>query len=192
MSENGGSGRNSDDGDDDPDAPREDGPDQSRESEPDPSGENTADQSEGSDADRSRERRPAEVVSLSLDATLELLADADRRAVLDCLADAPDGTATVADLAEHVADRRADATGERPDEDDVLQTIHHVHVPKLADAGVVDYDPRSREVRYWGSDRLETWLQRVQNDERSGDDQSGDGERSSDEQSGDDRSESDG
>jgi hypothetical protein len=37
--------------------------------------------------------------------------------------------------------------------------LHHNHLPRLADAGVVDYDPRSKTIRTWGDDRVETCLE---------------------------------
>lgn len=144
MADNGDDGRDPDDGGNDADQPRESRPDRSDES-----------TSGRSDDDRVGK------ASLSLDATLELLANRDRRAILSYLMDAPDGTATVNELVEHLLDRKTERTGERPGPDHVATTLHHVHVPKLADAGVVDYDARSREIRYWGSDRLEAWHERI-------------------------------
>lgn len=101
------------------------------------------------------------VASLSLDATLELLANHDRRRVLGYLMDDSDGTATVEELVDHVAEKRAERTDDALDTDQIETRLHHVHIPKLADAGVVEYDHRSGEVRYWGEDRLEAWHDRV-------------------------------
>ncbi|WP_202932535.1 DUF7344 domain-containing protein [Halorussus salinus] len=109
--------------------------------------------------------RPAERVTLSLDATLELLANHDRRAVLSYLREGSDRTATVDELTDYLVERRTVRTGERPARSHVRSTLHHIHVPKLVDAGVVDYDPRTEEVRYWGSERLETWHDRIERDE---------------------------
>jgi hypothetical protein len=39
--------------------------------------------------------------------------------------------------------------------------LHHVTLPKLADAGFIDYDPRSETVRYRESDPVEMWLNHV-------------------------------
>ncbi|MFC4449415.1 DUF7344 domain-containing protein [Halorussus aquaticus] len=113
------------------------------------------------DGDSRNEDRPVDGVSLSLDATFELLAHADRRVILRYLRDAPGESATRDELADHLASERAEQSGERPDRDRVLSTLHHVHVPKLVDAGVADYDARTGEIRYWGSDRLEEWHDRV-------------------------------
>ncbi len=127
-------------------------------------GDDRNDESERDGADSSADR-PAGRVALSLDATLELLANHDRRAVLSYLRDAPGATATTGDLTDYLVERRAARTGERPARSHVRSTLQHIHVPKLADAGVVDYDARTDEVRYWGSERLETWHDRIERDD---------------------------
>ncbi|WP_128477699.1 DUF7344 domain-containing protein [Halorussus pelagicus] len=110
----------------------------------------------------SRADPPAGNVTLSLDATLELLANHDRRAIISYLRDASRRTATADELADHLVERRAERTGERPGRSHVLSTLHHIHIPKMVDAGVVDYDARTQEIRYWGSDRLERWHERIE------------------------------
>lgn len=104
-------------------------------------------------------------VSLSLDAILSLLAHYQRRDVLGYLADRPDQTCSIDECVAHVMKREEDRTGTRPGHDQVATILHHVHVPKLTDAGLLEYDPRSRQLRYGGHDRLETWLDRIQADE---------------------------
>lgn len=100
-------------------------------------------------------------VRLSLNATLEILAHHHRREILCILTNAPDHTATVDEL----INREAERTDERPGHDEIEVAIHHVHLPKMADAGVVEYDARSQELRYWRNDRLEDLLEYVQSEE---------------------------
>lgn len=100
--------------------------------------------------------------SLSLDAVLHVLADRYRRDLLRYLIDKDDETATVEECTNHLIEREAERTGERPAYDQVEVRLHHVHVPKLSDTGVIEYDPRSREFRYWGHARLEAWLDRIE------------------------------
>jgi len=50
------------------------------------------------------------------------------------------------DLADRVAERESDGD----DCETVAIALHHVHLPKLAEGGVIDYDPRSETVRYCG------------------------------------------
>ncbi|WP_137283576.1 DUF7344 domain-containing protein [Halorussus salinisoli] len=142
MSDNGGNERDSDDSDDSA---------------------TSDDRAAGGRPEASSDQLPATGVSLSLDATLELLAHYDRRAILGYLRDTSDDTATIDELVDHLVAKKTEQTGEQPGRDHVLSTLHHVHVPKLADAGVIDYDARNKEIRYWGSDRLEEWYDRIRN-----------------------------
>lgn len=96
--------------------------------------------------------------TLSLDAILELLASAQRREILRALRDESDHTATVDELVAHVVDRETQRTGTRPGRDQIEMMFHHVHLSKLVDAGLVEYDARSQELRYWSHDQLEDLL----------------------------------
>jgi len=73
-----------------------------------------------------------------------LLANDRRRHLLDIL-EGVDATVRVRRLAERIGEREA-AVDERVDVESVLLTLHHVHLPKLADADVVAYDPEDRTV----------------------------------------------
>lgn len=100
----------------------------------------------------------------SLDDLLKLLADRRRRYVLYYLDDAEDDVVTLDELSDHVADRReawsanTDGTGvvalER-----VRVGLHHNHLPRLADAGLIDYDGRTQTVRNWREPALMDWAQ---------------------------------
>ena len=74
-------------------------------------------------------------------ADLSILADERRRTVLRCLRSAAEPIA-VADLARDVTGRERDVdVGEFPADaiESVYVDLHHVHLPKLADAGYVRY-----------------------------------------------------
>ncbi|WP_198661980.1 ArsR/SmtB family transcription factor [Halorussus litoreus] len=146
MSNDGGDDRGPEDGEENRDCENED------------DGEHPHQACEGSD------QPAADAVSLSLDETLEILANYERRRILGYLMNAPSATASADELVEHLLAQQADA-GDRPGRGHVTATLHHVHLPKLADAGVVDYDPRSQEVRYWSDDRLEEWYDCICEDE---------------------------
>lgn len=65
------------------------------------------------------------------DRTFRLLADDERRTLLGLLLD--EGTSTVDSLRDCIAD----------DDEDTRHAdirLHHIHLPKLADAGLVDHD----------------------------------------------------
>ena len=58
-------------------------------------------------------------------------------------------TATVTNLGAYISEHH------RPDEEEttVAISLHHATLPKLADAGLIEYDPRSHTARYSGPSR---------------------------------------
>lgn len=101
-------------------------------------------------------------VSLSLDTILSLLAHHQRRDLLRYLMETPDQARSLEECVHHLTEREAERTGERPPQDQVETALHHSHIPKLRDAGVCEYDPRTQDLRYWGNDTLEAWLNRIE------------------------------
>jgi DNA-binding transcriptional ArsR family regulator len=70
-----------------------------------------------------------------------LLAAPERRLILSVLRERDGGPVTLDSLARAVRDRLADSDRDRsPTKHDLRVSFHHVHLPKLADAGVVEYD----------------------------------------------------
>ena len=110
----------------------------------------------GDNENESAESRP-----LSIDTVLELLSECERRKLLEYLIEGEDDTATVEELLDHLVDDEADRTGEIPSRARFKTSLYHVHLPKLANAGILDYDSRSRQVRYYGHAQLETWIERI-------------------------------
>jgi len=74
---------------------------------------------------------------LVLDAVFECLSEQRRREVIAELR--VRGSASLRELVDAVAH-----TGDRPER--VELELHHRHLPKLADAGLVEYDPQDRVV----------------------------------------------
>ncbi|MFC4438393.1 MULTISPECIES: DUF7344 domain-containing protein [Natrialbaceae] len=109
----------------------------------------------------------------SLDLVFDLLSNRQRRYVLYYLYEQPDGVATVDELTDHVvALEHRTASSEGEDASDVhretIRTeLQHVHLPKLADAGMVEHDQRSDTVRYWSQPSLEEWLEHAHHKEIS-------------------------
>ena len=99
---------------------------------------------------------------LSLDEVFELLADRRRRLVIYVLAEQPGRAMAFDDLVDAVVELAADLGG-RPwiDEkrDDLAAELYQHHLPKLADAGLLEYDVRSRTVRYWHQPTVEKWTE---------------------------------
>lgn len=92
----------------------------------------------------------------SLDAALDVLANQRRRYALYYLQDQT--TATLREVAHQVAIWESEGDTEAVESvsiERVYIDFYHHHLPKLADASVVDYDPREELVRYDCPDLLE-------------------------------------
>lgn len=79
---------------------------------------------------------------------LDVLSDQNRRSVLSYLQESSSDVATLEDLVDHISTR------EVRDDRQLAITLHHVTLPKLAEAGLVEYDPRSNTVRYEGDSEV--------------------------------------
>lgn len=99
---------------------------------------------------------------LGTDAALRLIADRKRRNVLRYLSEHDADWVRVSELARSLPEM----AGQSPREpvSDVVVELHHIHLPKLAEAGVVDYDPDARTVRYHEHAKLEALLAAVADD----------------------------
>lgn len=81
-----------------------------------------------------------------VDDLFDALSNRRRRYVLSYLQNLDDDAAELSELTAGVLARGTGRTDDRGDE--VATTLHHVHLPKLAKCGLVDYDSRSGTVRY--------------------------------------------
>lgn len=108
--------------------------------------------------------------SYATDVLLEAMANRRARYVLSYLDSASVDVLDLEELADGVAEWEVEA-GVATDLEDcrhrVAVDLHHNHLPKLADAAIVDYDPRSKMVRNWGDERIETCLELFEAVERS-------------------------
>lgn len=102
-------------------------------------------------------RRILDTTQEGWDDVLAALAHRHRRIVLSVLAE-HEGTMTRADLATEAIDREHDV----PDEgqptltaSELLVQLHHVHLPKLHQAGLVSYDAAEGTASYEGHPTLE-------------------------------------
>ena len=101
------------------------------------------------DSDASALADSVDGLPLSTDALFDKLASAERRRVLRRLRDS-EFMMPLADLAAGAVALEADEDPGVVTDDEALESakirLHHVHVPALADAGLVDYDTRSNMV----------------------------------------------
>ncbi|WP_090619199.1 DUF7344 domain-containing protein [Natrinema salaciae] len=87
-----------------------------------------------------------------IDDLLNLIANHRRRSVLSYFRDSTADVTSVSTLANEISDQ-CPGDAER-----VARQLHHSALPRLADAGVVDYDARSNVVQYRGHTELEILL----------------------------------
>ncbi|GAB6861848.1 ArsR family transcriptional regulator [Haloplanus litoreus] len=95
----------------------------------------------------------------SLDACLELVSDRHRRRVVHHLRHEADGATTLEDLAEQLHSEGCDGkSGSLRDREQLAIQLHHTHLPKLAEYGVVEFELGSGAVRYQPNEQVETIL----------------------------------
>lgn len=84
-----------------------------------------------------------------LDATTRhrLLADDQRRALIQWLRTSRETEMTLDALASRLQLTKDGTNGTVSGERHVRCRLHHVHLPKLDEAGVLDYDPETKTVR---------------------------------------------
>lgn len=84
-------------------------------------------------------------------AIFDALSRRRRRYCCYCLSAVADGETTVDAPAAEVVRTETGVDGSDPSDDDydrVRSSLHHRHLPKLADAGIVVYEPADRTVTY--------------------------------------------
>lgn len=90
------------------------------------------------------------------DELLTTLANGRRRAILTAIQGTDDGVATVQELTDHIDKQDHGGPEVTP-----IQLVH-ADLPRLEDAGVIEFDHRSKTVRYQGSTELEHVLEFVE------------------------------
>lgn len=99
----------------------------------------------------------------SLDTVFDLLANRRRRYVLYCLADGDEETVLkVEEIAAQIAswerEWNATASEDAAARRTVRIDLHHNHLPRLDDAGLIEYDARTETIRSWVTPTLEQWV----------------------------------
>ena len=83
-----------------------------------------------------------------------VLADHRRRALLQCLRDTEDpvSVSTLVVALAHFDDQASDETVETE------IGLHHIHLPTLAETGIIDYDQSTQQVTYTASPQVDALL----------------------------------
>lgn len=112
-----------------------------------------------------RSRRGQRDRPMSPDGILTALADQHRRAVLGSLMEASEKTLEYDTLVDRVAEVVQDEDMVRPSDDHgqrVRNALHHTHLPKLEDAGIIDYRAETAHVQYVGGELEQNLLSLVE------------------------------
>lgn len=96
---------------------------------------------------------------MPVDRVLEVLQHRLRREVIAYFLDASERTAEVDDLVDHLA---REWPGDSPSRDHLSVVLYHHHLPRLADAGVVEFDTEFDSLRYCPDADIEAWLTWIQ------------------------------
>lgn len=92
------------------------------------------------------------------DEMLRLLSDRYRRQILQILRKMPDRDVQLNELIDSLA-RGTTSNSERTDRIGVQ--LHHIHLPKLHEHGLIEYDPEAQFVRYHATQTVEAVMENV-------------------------------
>lgn len=92
--------------------------------------------------------------SLSADDILEVLSNYQRRAIIQHLRNSPGQVHSIDEVIDHLKDLERQEHNQSPGEDHLLSVLVHIHGPKLDEAGLIDYDVPTREIRYYPDGKL--------------------------------------
>lgn len=111
---------------------------------------------------------PSDESLRSIDVLFDVLSDRRSRLVLSHLETVSVSVMDLDELAEHVAESEAESEAV-PDSEEhcerVATSLHHKCLPKLDEEAVLDYDPRTNTVRYWGDDRVTACLELIESED---------------------------
>lgn len=96
--------------------------------------------------------------AISPDTIHDLLSSARRRHLISYLLERQDETVAVDDVIDWLTREEHPDRGPIAHRERVAIDIHHVHIPKLANAGVIEHDPVAETIRYDGPEALASLL----------------------------------
>lgn len=119
---------------------------------------------------RKREHEPSlsGIRAPSIDSLFDILASDRRRCVLYYLYRTDEQVATVDELVEFILEVKGVEGSPEEAYTNVAISLHHVELPRLVEEGVIEFDRRSKTVRYWSQPSLEEWLEHAWYKEHGG------------------------
>lgn len=92
---------------------------------------------------------------LARDTAHDMLASCRRRHLVDYLHTEADPPVPLDQVTAAIRMRLAGRAGNQPTEDELKEGLYHHHLPRLAGADIVEFDPDRETIRAVESDRLE-------------------------------------
>ncbi|WP_458186945.1 DUF7344 domain-containing protein [Haladaptatus sp. NG-WS-4] len=96
--------------------------------------------------------------SIAIDDILKAVADSQRRHILSYLSSNSEAHCSVAEVVDHLQSK---ATGADQSQRHLRQRLHHVHLPKLMNLGLITYNAETQKVQYTEHQQLESLLSHV-------------------------------
>lgn len=102
--------------------------------------------------------------TLSVDAILDILAHHHRRALLRSLREAAEGQMPEAEIISLFQEQEEARLGKQPSWDHLSASLHHIHEPKLSEAGLITYDAGDGVYYYHPDERVEKYLDFIESE----------------------------
>ncbi len=100
-----------------------------------------------------------------VETAFSILRVTERRTVVEYVRQRSTDSTTVDELVDHLLERRVASDRPPTTRRQLYVSLRHVHLPALADAGVVTYDPHGADVRYDGSTDLTALLEALEREQ---------------------------
>lgn len=101
-----------------------------------------------------------DITPATVDTILSILQDPIRRHTVRYCASASDRVFGIDDLVDYLARVTGPSADTRNREEMVIE-LHHHHLPKLAEAKVIEFDPESGKIQYHGGEQIERWIRQI-------------------------------
>lgn len=98
-----------------------------------------------------------------IDLMLDILSDPARRRTVRFCVSASDQVLEFENLVDYLAGENG-LTDDDRNREDIAIDLHHRHLPKLAEAKVIEFDPTTGKIRYLGGELMERWIRQIDSD----------------------------
>ncbi|WP_226042438.1 hypothetical protein [Natrinema sp. DC36] len=102
-----------------------------------------------------------ETQTVSTETALRVVADPCRRSILSQLIDGEETVITTDTLVDRINLENPPPETTTTHADPLLIDVHHTHLLKLEEANLIEYDPRTKTIRYTSNERVGRVLQFV-------------------------------